>query len=560
MRSLLKPLRLNTDAKGLQFETYLDPNIDKLARRLAYEALGQSRETIRKHILDNPDVDGVVTGDEARLQQIVNNLATNACKFTPAGGKITITTKLVLPRIGDDEDALDVIFGYELPTHQQQNGSGSTATGGAAGANGNGVAADGQQTLAPPPPLSHRPLSADYLSQHNFNTSEGKRSLEHIVVRIEVSDTGCGIKMRDMMQNKLFSAFNQTEQGIQQGGKGTGLGLALVRQIVKVSGGRLGVKSKQNEGSTFWVELPLGVGGMVDPKSRNNDSQQPPAVAYGSPPLVSPDDTVPLIHGGAPGEVERQLSLSSPPPVYRQYSDPETVPLPEPRISEDLELGELTPTDHPNPAAQGARPTYVALPSPRSFSSHSVENQPPATTSTWQTSTTGSSASASSPMTAFDACFTHGSPASSNAAVNIEYGLNVLVVDDDFLTRALMTRILTRLGCKVTTAENGEIAVDLILGKKGYGAGASTPGREIEVELGRTVPESSVEHLVQSLGPVPQEIKFAVVFLDNQMPVMSGVKAVERLRELGRKDFVVGVTGNALLSDQNEYLSAGADR
>lgn len=44
------------------------------------------------------------------------------------------------------------------------------------------------------------------------------------------------------------------------GGKGTGLGLALVRNIVKLSGGRLGVKSRHNKGSTFWVELPLGVG------------------------------------------------------------------------------------------------------------------------------------------------------------------------------------------------------------------------------------------------------------------------------------------------------------
>jgi osomolarity two-component system sensor histidine kinase SLN1 len=33
-----------------------------------------------------------------------------------------------------------------------------------------------------------------------------------------------------------------------------------VRSIVKLSGGRLGVRSKAGQGSTFWVELPLGVG------------------------------------------------------------------------------------------------------------------------------------------------------------------------------------------------------------------------------------------------------------------------------------------------------------
>jgi osomolarity two-component system sensor histidine kinase SLN1 len=41
---------------------------------------------------------------------------------------------------------------------------------------------------------------------------------------------------------------------------------------------------------------------------------------------------------------------------------------------------------------------------------------------------------------------------------------------------------------------------------------------------------------------------------------MTGVEAVAALRAAGRDDFVVGVTGNALLSDQEEYLAAGVDQ
>ena len=118
-------------------------------------------------------------------------------------------------------------------------------------------------------------LSTKSLNQHNLRHSEsGSSPIDTVVVRIEVTDTGYGITQKDLVKGKLFcgcfglfvgdvdsdfeacvAAFNQTEQGRQQGGKGTGLGLALVRQIVKLSGGRLGVRSKIGQGSTFWVEL-----------------------------------------------------------------------------------------------------------------------------------------------------------------------------------------------------------------------------------------------------------------------------------------------------------------
>lgn len=50
-------------------------------------------------------------------------------------------------------------------------------------------------------------LSADLLDQHNTVDGEKAKPLERIVVRIEISDTGCGIHEKEMDRIKLFSEF-----------------------------------------------------------------------------------------------------------------------------------------------------------------------------------------------------------------------------------------------------------------------------------------------------------------------------------------------------------------
>lgn len=131
-------------------------------------------------------------------------------------------------------------------------------------------------------------------------------------------------------------------------------------------------------------------------------------------------------------------------------------------------------------------------------------------------------------------------PSDSHSSVNgWNPGLRVLVVDDDPLTRKLMARMLTRLGCRVSTAENGGIALDLIL--TGHSSARPTPSSENHGSTGLSLdiptPGSGMSYA--------DEQKYAVVFLDNQMPVLSGIETVAKLREIGRKDFVVGVTGNS---------------
>ncbi len=98
----------------------------------------------------------------------------------------------------------------------------------------------------------------------------------NIGILIEVRDTGIGIE--DDLQKTLFTPFVQADESIRRRFGGTGLGLSIIKQIVEAMGGAVTVTSKQGQGSTFRVMLPLPV---ADAPALEAPVSAPPVAAAG---------------------------------------------------------------------------------------------------------------------------------------------------------------------------------------------------------------------------------------------------------------------------------------
>jgi signal transduction histidine kinase/CHASE3 domain sensor protein len=124
------------------------------------------------HLDLEPQTELGIVADQRKLKQILFNLISNAVKFTPAGGTVSVTAR--------------------------RDGS---------------------------------------------------------FIEITVADSGKGIRKEDIP--KLFHAFTQLESVYTKEYEGTGLGLALTRQLVELHGGRIWVKSEPGCGSRFNFTIPL---------------------------------------------------------------------------------------------------------------------------------------------------------------------------------------------------------------------------------------------------------------------------------------------------------------
>jgi signal transduction histidine kinase len=143
----------------------------------------------------NPDV-GICVADRHRVHQILLNLLSNAIKFTPPGGSVTVTAKMV----SSSE------FGVSSSQPETRNAKPETA------------------------------------SASEF-------------IEIAVADTGIGISPDDLQ--RLFQEFEQLEPSYTKRHQGSGLGLALCQRLVELHGGKIWASSEgEGRGSTFTFTIP----------------------------------------------------------------------------------------------------------------------------------------------------------------------------------------------------------------------------------------------------------------------------------------------------------------
>jgi PAS domain S-box-containing protein len=170
---------------------------------LLHGSLSIVKETAQSHRvrleLKIDEAIGSVQLDQRKTKQIVYNLLSNAVKFSDTDGLVTLTARLV-PRSS--------VGSIECPW----------------------------------------PVQSFSLPKSEFTQ----------FMEFDIQDSGIGISAANL--SKLFRAFSQIDSSLSRRFEGTGLGLAMVRQLAELHGGTVAVASSEGLGSRFVVWLPVRIG------------------------------------------------------------------------------------------------------------------------------------------------------------------------------------------------------------------------------------------------------------------------------------------------------------
>ena len=362
--------------------------------------------------------------------------------------------------------------------------------------------------------------------------------------RIAVEDTGIGISGED--QASLFRPFQQIRPQQNQNGGGSGMGLWICREVVRLHGGRVGVRSRVNEGSTFWFELPLGLapppGGGGSPRGGARRAaaarlqRRPRAAAAPRPAARRPRrrcrrrgkriSRPARARPARPARRARRARQRSARRARRQARRRASV-----RAQSASEqalhnaLCKITSASAGAPgspdggAADGA--AEGALGSPGRVARVIPEDDAPARGAVPR----GPSGLTPSPLLPYRGEMPAHHPVLAGVPGRRPFeGLGALVVDDVHSNRKLTAMMLGKMGFGVDVAEDGQVAVERV-------AAAAQRRRP-----------------------------YAVVFMDRTMPNMDGIQATRRIKQLEPGAVVIGLTGNALEEDTAEMLQAGCSR
>jgi len=356
-----------------------------------------------------------------------------------------------------------------------------------------------------------------------------KRTKNIVVLQLVIKDTGCGISKENL--GKLFNSFTQADASTTRKYGGTGLGLTISRQLIRLMKGQINVTSEVGVGSEFTIDLAM----PLSNKTTNYESALPPAIS-GMRALVVDDHTVNL-------ELTRDLLVPFGLQVGCAKSAVEALALHN-KAAEQNRAYELFLLDYHMPGLDGAqladqlRKTAAGQnaklilltsidqvsPNDPELSSFDAILVKPVRASRLFDSIATVMVDQLIPDNIDNDQQVNAPAADSAEALDSEVEARILVVEDNKVNQIITTEILEQAGYLVDTVDNGRQAVDRLSNDNYVG--------------------------------------YNIVLMDCQMPVLDGFAASRAIRAIEKKKGlpaipIIALTANALKGDRKRCLEAG---